>query len=148
MSPVPERTERPVQRDERYRKTDRLRARREFVQVQRTGTRVRTRHFIIVLRASDRQRFGVTVTKKVAGAVGRNRVKRLSREAFRRHRDWFPMGHEIVLLARSGAHLLSYEAVCAELQQASPAMVRATRGERPAGRRGPGTGKPRGKKPA
>lgn len=50
---------------------------------------------------------GVTVTKKIASAVGRNRVKRLVREAFRRNKERFPEHTDVVVVARHGAHLLT-----------------------------------------
>ncbi|MEZ4339195.1 MAG: ribonuclease P protein component [Sandaracinaceae bacterium] len=97
----------------------RLRRRAEFLEVQRDGERVHTRHFVVVLRRRDPpdapSRIGVTVTKRVANAVGRNRVKRLVREVFRRNRPLFPDGCDVVIIAKSGAPLLGYAEVEEEL---------------------------------
>jgi ribonuclease P protein component len=48
-------------------------------------------------------RLGVTVSRRVGGAVVRTRVKRLLREWFRRHRSLFPKGKDIVVVARPAA---------------------------------------------
>lgn len=72
-----------------------------------------------------RQRLGVTVTRRTAGAVGRNRVRRLVREVFRQNRGLFPRC-ELVVVARAGADQLDYATVRAEVAQASPALRRAT----------------------
>jgi len=60
---------------------------------------------------------GVTVTKRVAGSVGRNRVKRMVREVFRRHRGYFPGACDVVIIAKSGAHLLGCDDVSEELSR-------------------------------
>ncbi|MDO5142548.1 MAG: ribonuclease P protein component [Eubacteriales bacterium] len=57
-------------------------------------------------------RLGLTVSAKLANAVGRNRVKRLLREAYRLHEEQFSTGVDIVLVARSravGAHYVDIE---------------------------------------
>jgi len=96
----------------------RLRKRPEFLSVQARGKRVHTPHFVVIVspRAGGGEtRLGVTVTKRVAGAVGRNRVKRMVREVFRRHRSHFPGGCDVVIIAKSGAPLLRCDDVQAEL---------------------------------
>jgi ribonuclease P protein component len=45
-------------------------------------------------------RLGLSVSRKVGGAVERNRVKRLLREAFRYEGALLPPGADVVLLAR------------------------------------------------
>jgi ribonuclease P protein component len=103
----------------------RLRKRPEFLEVQSRGRRVHTPHFILLLSPGPRQALGVTVTRKIAGAVGRNRIKRLCREVFRLNRALFPARCAIVAVARAGAAGLDYAAVVAEVTTASPALYRA-----------------------
>ena len=93
-----------------YRRADRLRRRSDFLRVQSNGRRVHTSHFVVALAPTDvaRGRLGVTVTKKVANAVGRNRVKRLVREFFRRNRSRLPTQCDLVFIAKRGADTLGY----------------------------------------
>lgn len=46
------------------------------------------------------RRLGVSVNRKVGGAVERSRIKRLLRESFANLRDRFPEGYDVVLVAR------------------------------------------------
>jgi ribonuclease P protein component len=106
---------------------DRIRSRRDYLRVQSEGRRVHTPHFVLMVMPAERKRLGITVTRKVAGAVGRNRVKRLVREAFRLNRELFPEACEVVVVARTGAQRLDYAAVCQELRDAENALGRASR---------------------
>lgn len=69
---------------------ERLRRRAEFVRATKKGARVSSSLFTIqmVAQASDDAstappRFGLTISRKVAGAVGRNRIRRRLRAALR-----------------------------------------------------------------
>jgi ribonuclease P protein component len=113
---------------ERFPRSDRLLRRSEFVRVQQQGRRVHAEHFILLLlRGRDvaaTTRLGVTVGKRVGGAVQRNRAKRLVREVFRRNRELFPVGCDVVLVARPGADRLDYSSVQAELARIQSAIER------------------------
>jgi len=85
-------------------KAARLRRRREFLQVQQRGRRLYAGDvLVLVIDAKvSGPRIGITVSSKVANAVGRNRVKRWVREAFRAVRADLP-AVDLVVVARRGA---------------------------------------------
>lgn len=61
-------------------------------------------------------RLGVTVSKKVdKRAVGRNRIKRITREFFRHEKAFLPPG-DYVLLVQPGAKALANEEIRTQLQ--------------------------------
>lgn len=73
--------------EERSPRPEVLRRRRDFMRVSRAGTRLAMPAFTLQAAPRDGDeapaRFGLTVTKKTAGAVGRNRIRRRLREALR-----------------------------------------------------------------
>lgn len=70
------------------------------------------------------------MTRKIASAVGRNRIKRVMREVFRRNRDLFPAGCDIVAIAKDGADALGYGQVLSEIRAARNAMAARARDRR------------------
>ncbi|MGH7770946.1 MAG: ribonuclease P protein component [Candidatus Binatia bacterium] len=105
---------------ERFPKKARLTRRSEFLNLSRGGRKVYTSHFVVISKTNDRgeNRLGITVSTRVGKAVVRNRVKRLLREFFRRHRHEIPPHQDIVIIARKGAGRLSFDEVVGELRGA------------------------------
>lgn len=118
---------------ERLTKQQRIRRRSVFRRVQRDGSKVHTRHFVVLVAPSpedtpgDKARLGLTVTKRVGDSPERNRVKRLVREVFRSNPNLFEAGIDYVFIAKRGAPKLDFAQVLAELQRAKNALQKATR---------------------
>src|SRR3954447_25753173 len=83
----------------------------EFDRVYREGRSHAGRHLVLYsfpreagdAGDDDHPRLGLSVGRQVGGAVERNRVKRLLREAFWQSEELLPAGHDFVVVARSEA---------------------------------------------
>lgn len=96
---------------------ERLTQRAEFLAAAK-GAKAQGAAFVV--QARDRgdaapARFGFTVSKKVGGAVERNRVRRRLREIVRRHAALLPEnGHDYVLIGRRAALHMPFERMAQE----------------------------------
>jgi ribonuclease P protein component len=83
----------------------------EFDRVYREGRSHAGRHLVLYSfpREGDGEppRLGLSVGRKVGGAVERNKVKRLLREAFWQSEERLPPGHDFVVVARADAGQLA-----------------------------------------
>jgi ribonuclease P protein component len=107
---------------------DRLYRRSEYLRAQRAGARYQTAHFVIYAASAPENpqvRLGITVSRKIGGAVVRNRIKRRVRECFRRRlRQAIAPGTDLVVIARGGAGSLDFIALCGELTAAISKLTR------------------------
>ena len=79
-------------RPEALPKEKRIAKRREFVRVYETGRKVFSRYSVLFFSANGLpfSRIGITATRKLGKANVRNRLKRWTREVYRRQRE--PLG--------------------------------------------------------
>lgn len=99
----------------------RIKSSRDFAKVFEKRLRAADSFLLVyaVENSLGRTRFGVSVSRKVGGAVVRARVKRLLREAFRLAQHELPSGLDLVLIpqreAAGTAYLADYQKSLIEL---------------------------------
>jgi ribonuclease P protein component len=105
-------------RQDGYSRRHRFAARGSFGPVLRASRKVRSRFAVIHAAPRDASisRLGIALTRKlVASSVDRNRVKRIAREAFRRHRVKFA-GLDCVVMLRERFQPEQADAIAAEIR--------------------------------
>ena len=112
--------------DRARRKRRRLSRSGEFERVYREGRSHASRHLVLYAfpRAdADSPRLGVSVGRKLGGAVERNKVKRLLREAFWARAEGLPDGLDFVIVARPPAGELARDGGGRAIEEALGAVL-------------------------
>ncbi len=116
----------------------RLRRRLEFLRAAKSGLARQARAFKLQMYVREEDsagapRFGVTVTKKVAGAVGRNRIRRRIKEALRVASALAASpGRDYVIIARQAALATPFSDLKSQLADGLSRLGRAHAAARPA----------------
>lgn len=91
----------------------------------RGGDKRRTGHFVFVVQKSSAPiRLGITVSRKVGGAVTRNLLKRRVRETFRRHPIRSGLTGDFLVIAKAGVGAVPAAVVAHEIGSVLEALGR------------------------
>ncbi len=87
-----------------------LKSNRDFKNVYNHRKSYANRYLVMYVseNGSDKNRLGISVSKKVGNSVVRHRVSRLIRESYRLHEDLFRSGYDLVVVARVNAKDAKY----------------------------------------
>ena len=85
----------------------------DFQNVYRNGKSYANRFLVVYIleNHTEKNRLGISVSKKVGNSVIRHHLTRLIRESYRLHEDMFDSGLDIVVIARATALNISYREV-------------------------------------
>ena len=98
-----------------------LKSSSDFKQVYRSGKSYANKYLVMYVleNGTDRNRLGISVSKKVGNSVVRHRITRLVRESYRLHENIFNSGLDIVVVARAGAKEVGYAEIESALLHAA-----------------------------
>ena len=82
-----------------------LKNNQQFRFVYKNGRSYANKYFIMYVKENglDKNRIGISVSKKVGNSVVRHRITRLVRESYRLHESVFNSGLDMVVIARKSA---------------------------------------------
>ena len=85
----------------------------DFQNVYRNGKSYANKYLVMYIleNHTEKNRLGISVSKKVGNSVIRHHLTRLIRESYRLHEDMFDSGLDIVVIARATARNISYHEV-------------------------------------
>ena len=89
----------------KYPHSESLKKNRDFQLLYKEGKSRANRYLVLYVKENgmEKNRFGVSVSKKVGNSVVRHRITRLIRESYRLHEDMFNSGLDMAVIARVSA---------------------------------------------
>ncbi len=96
-----------------YKFSESLKKYYDFQYVYRSGKSYANKYLVMYVleNKTDKNRLGISVSKKVGNSVVRHKITRLIRESYRLHENIFNSGLDIVVIARNSASSVSYREI-------------------------------------
>ena len=85
----------------------------DFQHVYKNGKSYANKYLVMYVleNNTDKNRLGISVSKKVGNSVVRHKITRLIRESYRLHESIFNSGLDIVVIARKGASSVAFREI-------------------------------------
>lgn len=97
-------------------KIDIIKSSEEFTEIINKGKRANNKCYSIYYRPNDQKnRYGISVPKKIGNAVTRNKVKRQTKNIIDDNKKYIQNGYDYVIIIRKGTLELSYQEIEKEL---------------------------------
>ena len=90
-----------------------LKKNKDFQKVYKKGKSYANKYLVMYVLKNEleKNRIGISVSKKVGNSVIRHHLTRLIRESYRLHEDVFDSGLDIVIIARNSAREIGFHEV-------------------------------------
>ena len=90
-----------------------LKKNKDFQKIYKKGKSYANKYLVMYVLKNDleKNRIGISVSKKVGNSVIRHHLTRLIRESYRLHEDVFDSGLDIVIIARNSAREIGFHEV-------------------------------------
>ena len=97
----------------KYPHSESLKKNRDFQLLYKEGKSRANRYLVLYVKENvlEKNRLGVSVSKKVGNSIVRHRITRLIRESYRLHEEMFESGLDIVVICRVNAKNASYHEI-------------------------------------
>lgn len=101
-----------------FSQNNKIRKRREFIELKEHGKKIQDNYFVVIYKKNtlSNSRLGITVSSKVGGAVRRNRLKRLLREAYRLNGKHLTEQLDMNIIAKKTSSDIRYDSVCVSMK--------------------------------
>ncbi|MBD5547718.1 MAG: ribonuclease P protein component [Lachnospiraceae bacterium] len=93
-----------------YEFSESLKKNYDFQRVYKKGKSYANKYLVMYVleNQTEKNRLGISVSKKVGNSIVRHKITRLIRESYRLHENIFNSGLDIVVIARNSASSVSY----------------------------------------
>ena len=79
-------------KDQKLKKEEIIRGRLSFKEILKNGKKTKGKYMTLFYLPAKVQKVGFIVSRKYKNAIQRNRLRRLLRDVYRKHKDLFPEG--------------------------------------------------------
>ena len=90
-----------------------LKKNRDFQLTYKKGTSFANKYLVMYVRENqlEKNRLGISVSKKVGNSIVRHRVTRLIRESYRLNEELFHSGYDLIVISRVNAKDCGYKEI-------------------------------------